>query len=72
MAMVQRPDDIKVGEPAGDARAMIVADRSANEAEQVLENEVEPETSLMSDEAKAFIGVHPVRGGHLLHSKRIA
>jgi hypothetical protein len=50
LAMVQTPRDIKAGEPAGGARATIVADHSAIEAEQVLENDLEPEANIMSDE----------------------
>jgi transposase-like protein len=71
-AMVQRPSDIKVGEPAGDARAAIVADRSAIEAEQILENEIEPEPHIMSDEAKAFIAVGKGFAAHdtVCHSKQ--
>jgi transposase-like protein len=72
LAIVQRPGGIKAGEPAGDARATIVADRSAIEAEQVLENEVEPEAHIMSDEAKAFIAVGKGFAAHdtVCHSKQ--
>jgi transposase-like protein len=71
LAMVQRPGDIKAGDPAGEARAAIVADRSANEVEQVLENEVEPEAHILSDEAKAFIAVGKGFAAHdtVCHSK---
>jgi hypothetical protein len=71
LAMVQRPSDIKIGEPAGDARATIVANRSANEAEHVLENEVDPEAHILSDEAKAFIAAGKGFAGHdtVCHSK---
>jgi hypothetical protein len=54
---VQRLGAITVGTLAGDARAAVVDDLSANEAERVLENEVEPEAHLMSDEWKAFLAV---------------
>jgi len=71
LAMVRRPSDLKIGEPAGDARAAIVADRSAHEVEAVLENEVDPEARLMSDEAKAFIAAGEVFAKHetVCHSK---
>jgi hypothetical protein len=72
LAMVQRPRDIKAGELAGEARAAIVADRSAIEAEQVFENEVEPEAYIMSDKAKAFIAVGKGFAVHdtVCHSKQ--
>jgi transposase-like protein len=71
LAMVQRPLDIKIGEPAGDARAAVVANRSAIEAEVVLEKEVDSEASLISDEAKAFIAAGKGFAAHdtVCHSK---
>jgi hypothetical protein len=70
--MVQRPRDIKAGEPAGEVGAAIMADRSAIEAEHVLENEVEPKAHIMSDEAKAFIAVGKGFAAHdtVCHSKQ--
>ena len=57
LAVVQRPSSIAVGTPAGDARARVVDDLSAIEAEQVLDEDVKFEAHLMSDEWKAFIAV---------------
>ena len=57
LAVVQRPSSIAVGTPAGDARARVVDDLSAIEAERVLDEDVEFEAHLMSDEWKAFIAV---------------
>ena len=57
LAVVQRPSSIAVGTPAGDARARVVDDLSAIEAERVLDEDVESEAHLMSDEWKAFIAV---------------
>jgi transposase-like protein len=55
LIIVQRPDTVTVGAPAGDARASVVANLSQREAERVLEKEVAPEAHLMSDEWKAFV-----------------
>jgi ISXO2-like transposase domain len=55
LIIVQRPDTVIVGAPAGDARASVVADLSQCEADGVLEKEVAPEAHLMSDEWKAFV-----------------
>ena len=72
LAMVQRPEEIKVGASAGDARAAVVDDLSFNEAERVLEKEVKPEAHLMSDEWKAFVAVGQVFAAHdtVQHSKQ--
>ena len=70
--MVQRPSAITVGTPAGDARARVVDDLSVIGAERVLEEEVEPEAHLMSDEWKAFIAVGQRFAAHdtVQHSRR--
>jgi transposase-like protein len=72
LAMVQRPGAMTVGAPAGDARAAVVDDLSAFAAERVLENEVEPEAHLMSDEWRAFLAIGQGFAAHdtVRHSDR--
>jgi hypothetical protein len=71
LAMVQRPGEIKTGASAGEARAAIVSNGSASEAQKVLESDVEPEAHIMSDEVKAFIaaGKGFVSHDRVCHSK---
>lgn len=57
LAMVQRPGDSVAGTPAGDARAAVVTDLSYRDTEQVLEPQVTPTASLVSDEWKAFMAI---------------
>jgi transposase-like protein len=57
LAVVQRPNVVTVGAPAGDARAAVVANLSQFEAERVLETAVKPEAHLMSDEWTAFVAL---------------
>jgi hypothetical protein len=63
LAMVQRPGDSVAGTPAGDARAAVVTDLSYRDTEQVLEPQVTPTASLVSDEWKAFMASVPAGGG---------
>lgn len=57
LAIVQRPNTVEPGSPAGAARATVVADLSLDEAERVLESAVDPSAHLMSDEWKAFVAI---------------
>ncbi|MER8542269.1 IS1595 family transposase [Mesorhizobium sp. M1334] len=57
MAMVQRPNDVTPGTPAGDARAAVVTGLSLRAAERAVETQIEPHARLMSDEAKAFTAI---------------
>jgi ISXO2-like transposase domain len=57
MAMVQRPDDLTPGTPAGDARAAVVTGLSLRAAERAVEAQIETYAHLMSDEAKAFMAI---------------
>ena len=59
LALVQRPASLDDGAPAGEARAVVVADLSLNETERVLETTVDPDAHLMSDEWKAFTAAAP-------------
>lgn len=57
LTVVQRPEAVSIGAPAGRATAAVVANLSEFETEQVLEREIEPTAHLMSDRWKAFIAV---------------
>jgi ISXO2-like transposase domain/Transposase zinc-ribbon domain len=72
LAIVQRPNALEPGSPAGEARATVVADRSLNEVERVLEVAVDPAAHLMSDEEKAFVAVGTAFRAHdtVRHSQR--
>jgi transposase-like protein len=52
LAVVQRPASLEEGAPAGEARARVVADLSLDEAALVLENTLDPQAHLMSDETR--------------------
>ena len=72
MAMVQRPNDITPGTPAGDARAGVVTGLSLRAAERAVETQIEPHAHLMSDEAKAFMAIGESFAKHetVKHSSR--
>ncbi len=53
--MVQRPQDTVPGTPAGEARAAVVSSLSCNDVELIAEHQIPPETTLVSDEWKAFM-----------------
>ena len=57
MAIVQRPAEITLGSPAGDARATVVRDLSLSAAVRAVSPKVELRAHLMSDEAKAFVAI---------------
>ena len=57
MAIVQRPAEITLGSPAGDARAVVVSDLSLSAAVRAVAPQVELRAHLMSDEAKAFVAI---------------
>lgn len=57
LAIVQRPHDTTPGTMAGDARATVVDAVSLRAAERVVENQIERDAHLMSDEAKAFVAI---------------
>jgi hypothetical protein len=71
LAIVQRPGDIGIGSPAGDARAAVVANLSSLAAERVLEKEVDLSAHLMSYEWKGFMAVGQSFSAHetVRHSK---
>lgn len=72
MVMVQRPDDVTPGTPAGDARAAVVTGLSARAAARAAEAQIDPDAYLMSDEATAFIalGENYARHDTVKHSSR--
>lgn len=72
LVIVQRPNTLEPGSPAGEARATVVADRSLNEVERVLEVAVDPSAHLMSDEEKAFVAVGSAFHAHdtVCHSRQ--
>jgi transposase-like protein len=58
LAVVERPHDAVIGTVAGGARAAVVVDLSAIEAERVLEKEVDVATThLMSDAWSTFVAI---------------
>jgi hypothetical protein len=72
MAIVQRPDDITPGTPAGDARAAVVTGLSLCAAARAAETQIDPDACVMSDEATAFIALGENYAGHetVKHSSR--
>ncbi len=72
MVMVQRPDDVTPGTPAGDARAAVVTGLSLRAAARAAGTQIEPHACLMSDEATAFIalGENYARHDTVKHSSR--
>jgi len=72
MAMVQRPNDVTPGIPAGDARAVVVTGLSLRAAERAVETQIEPHACLMSDEAKAVMAIGESFAKHeaVKHSSR--
>jgi len=72
MAMVQRPNGVAPGTPAGDARAAVVTGLSLRAAERAVETQIEPHACLMSDEAKAFMAIGESFATHetVKHSSR--
>lgn len=72
MVIVQRPDDVTPGTPAGDARAAVVTGLSARAAARAAEAQIDPDAYLMSDEATAFIalGENYARHDTVKHSSR--
>ncbi len=72
IAIVQRPENLTKGAPAGKASATVVEDLSFAEAARVLEGAVEPDSHLLSDEWKAFVAVGGAFAAHdtVCHSDR--
>ncbi|WP_065375623.1 IS1595-like element ISRm32 family transposase, partial [Ensifer adhaerens] len=72
MVIVQRPDDVTPGTPAGDARAAVVTGLSLRAAARAAEAQIDPDAYLMSDEATAFIalGENYARHDTVKHSSR--
>lgn len=72
LAVVQRPEQLAPGAPAGEARARIVDDLSESEARRVLGEAVELSAHLMSDEWKSFVSVGQAFAAHdtVRHSER--
>ena len=55
--MVQRPSDTVPGTRAGDARAAVVSGLSCFDNELIVEYQIPPEATLISDEWKAFMAI---------------
>ncbi|APG89249.1 ISSod11, transposase (plasmid) [Sinorhizobium americanum CCGM7] len=72
MVMVQRPDDVTPGTPAGDARAAVVTGLSLRAAARAAGTQIDPDACLMSDEATAFIALGEAYARHdtVKHSSR--
>lgn len=72
MVMVQRPDDVTPGTPAGDARAAVVTGLSLRAAARAAGTQIEPHACLLSDEATAFIALGENYAKHdtVKHSSR--
>jgi biotin operon repressor len=72
IAIIQRPDDLTKGAPAGKARAAVVSDLSETEANRVLGETVDPAAHLMSDGWKAFAALGGAFAAHdsVCHSER--
>jgi|GEM_PF-316253 len=72
MVIVQRPDDVTPGTPAGDARAAVVTGLSLRAAARAAEAQIDPDAYLMSDEATAFmaLGENYARHDTVKHSSR--
>jgi len=72
LAVVQRPEELVEGAPAGEARAKVVDDLSESEARRVLAQSVDPSAHLMSDEWKSFLSIGEAFAAHdtVRHSER--
>jgi transposase-like protein len=72
LTVVQRPSELTVGAPAGEARAHLVEDLSATSACRVLEDTVEPTAHLMSDEWSTFMSAGQSFAAHdaVSHSRK--
>jgi hypothetical protein len=72
LAVVQRPEQLEDGAPAGGAGARVIADLSEREARRVLSETVDPSAHLMSDEWKSFVSVGEGFAAHdtVRHSDR--
>ncbi|SEF06829.1 Transposase zinc-ribbon domain-containing protein [Rhizobiales bacterium GAS188] len=73
LAVVQGPEEMAEGAPAGEARARVVDDLSESEARRrVLGESVDPSAHLMSDEWKSFLSVGEAFVAHdtVRHSER--
>jgi ISXO2-like transposase domain len=72
LVVVQRPPDLSVSVPSGEARAAAVEDLSESEADRVLTEAVEPSAHLMSDEWRAFVSLGNAFAAHdtISHSVR--
>ena len=70
--IVQRPASLDEGAPAGEDRAKVVTNLSQAEAELVLEDTVDPDAHLMSDEWKVFVAAGAGFRAHetVRHSER--
>jgi hypothetical protein len=64
LVAVQRPPDVSIGAPAGEARAAVIEDLSESEADRVLTEAVDPNAHLMSDEWKAFVSLGSAFADH--------
>jgi hypothetical protein len=72
LAVVQRPEHLHDGAPAGQAGARVVDDLSEREARRVLSDTVDQSAHLMSDEWKSFVSVGEAFAAHdtVRHSER--
>lgn len=72
LTVVQRPLELTVGAPAGEARAHLVEDLSATSAYRVLEDTVAPTAHLMSDEWSTFMSAGQSYAAHdaVSHSRK--
>jgi len=72
LAVVQRPEHLQDGAPAGGAGARVVDDLSEREAARVLGETVDQSAHLMSDEWKSFVSVGEAFAAHdtVRHSER--
>jgi ISXO2-like transposase domain len=72
LAVIQRPQALEEGAPAGEARARIVDDLSEPEARRVLSETVDRSAHLMSDEWKSFVSIGEAFAAHdtVRHSER--
>lgn len=64
LAVVQRPEQLQDGAPAGGAGARVVDDLSEREAARVLGETVDQSAHLMSDEWKSFVSVGEAFAAH--------
>jgi ISXO2 transposase-like protein/transposase-like zinc ribbon protein len=72
LAVVQRPEHLQEGAPAGAAGARVVGDLSEREAGRVLSETVDLSAHLMSDEWSSFLSVGEAFAAHdtVRHSER--